>query len=563
MRRRRTFILMCVVLGIFCFLIIYLGYCQIILGPKLAAQASDMRSQRIELQEWARGEILDRHLFPLTGSESSQALYCLTSLTNRDGGSNEFNKTAQLLAPILERTTGDIEQQLNRAREQNTGWVRLAEALDSRQQAQIISLNDPSLIVVPINKRYRDDGFCAHIIGYLGGGDAPSGVAGVERIYDEILRRDPPESQLVAIHDARGVAISGLMYKIRRQQLDEKSAVVLTMDRRVQTLAEEAMNRWVKKGALVVMDIHSKEILAMASRPTFDPYRAATNRDPDSPLLNRALSPYYPGSLFKILITCAVLEEGLAKTGEEFYCSGKYLMPDGFSFPCLRKTGHGRLNLEQAFALSCNPVFIELGSRLGRIRLLNYVQKMHVNDTTLVGYPDGAGCEININPGARALANASLGQQGIRLNPLQICSLLCTIADDGNWSPPRLLSCTIDSQGEKHYPETPAREQVISPETAKTVQGLLEKVVKEGTGSSAAFPEAQVAGKTGTSQTGAIQEDDQEILDTWFGGYFPAQEPRWAIVVMVEEGESGARSAAPVFREIAQRMVNILGTRTD
>jgi len=95
------------------------------------------------------------------------------------------------------------------------------------------------------------------------------------------------------------------------------------------------------------------------------------------------------------------------------------------------------------------------------------------------------------------------------------------------------------------------------------VQGLLEKVVREGTGRSAAFPEAQVAGKTGTSQTGALKENEQEILDTWFGGYFPAQEPRWAIVVMVEEGESGAVSAAPAFKEIARGMVSALGTRAN
>lgn len=522
-----------------------------------------MRSQRIELQEWARGEILDRNLFPLTGSESSLAIYCLTSRLKPDGGSDECGKLASILAPILGRKEAELEQQLAQAREQNTGWVRLAQNLDEQQQARINSLNDPALITVPINKRYRDDGFCAHIIGYLGGGENPGGVSGIEKAYDELLRRDPPQAQLVAVHDARGAAISGLMYKIRREQQDEKSAVVLTIDSGVQTLAEEAMNRWVKKGAVVVMDIHSKEILAMASRPTFDPYRAVANREPDSPLMNRALSLYYPGSLFKILTTCAALEEGITDTGEEFTCSGKYLMPDGFSFSCLRKAGHGRLTMAQAFAVSCNPVFIELGSRLGRNRLIDYVAKMHLADVSITGYPGQTASEININPGLRALANASLGQQGIRLTPVQLCSLLATIADDGSWSPPRLLSCTVDSRGEKHYPQEATREQVISPQTARTVQSLLEKVVREGTGSSAAFPEAQVAGKTGTSQTGALKENEQEILDTWFGGYFPAQNPRWAIVVMVEEGESGAVSAAPAFKEIAQGMVNSLGTRTN
>lgn len=547
------------ILGIYGLLAAYLAYCQIIRGPHLAAQAADMRSQRIELQEWARGEILDRNLLPLTGSASSLALYCLTS----QNSSVDCAKLATSLAPVLERKAVDIEQELARALAQNTGWVRLAENLDKRQQNQIEILNHPALIMVPINKRYRDDGFCAHIIGYLGGGENPSGVSGIEKVYDEILRRDPPQSQLVAVHDARGAAISGLMYKIRKEQQDEKSAVILTIDSRVQTMAEEAMNRWVKKGAVVVMDIHSKEILAMASRPTYNPYRAASNREPGAPLINRALSSYYPGSLFKILTTCAVLEEGLTDTGEEFTCTGKYLMPDGFSFSCLRKAGHGRLTMAQAFALSCNPVFIDLGCRLGRNRMIDYAGKMHLADDTLIGYPGQTGSEININPGPRALANASLGQQGIKLTPVQICSMFATIADDGKWAPPRLLSCTVDSRGEKHYPQEAAREQVINLKTARTVQELLEKVVKEGTGSSAAFPEAQVAGKTGTSQTGVIKENEQEILDTWFGGYLPAREPRWAIVVIVEEGESGALNAAPVFKEIARRMVSSLGARAN
>lgn len=562
MRRRRTFILMFSVLGAYSILAVCFAYCQIIKGPQLAAQAADMRSQRIELMEWARGEIFDRNLFPLTGSESSLALYCLTS-SLKPAGSDEGGKIASILAPILGRREADLEQQLAQAREQNNGWVRLAENLNERQQARINSLNHPALITVPINRRYREDGFCAHIIGYLGGGENPDGVSGIEKAYDELLRRDPPQAQLVAVHDARGAFISGLMYKIRREQQDEKSAVVLTIDSRVQTLAEEAMNRWVKKGAVVVMDVHSKEILALASRPTFDPYRAAANREPGAPLINRALTPYYPGSLFKILTACAVMEEGLADTEEEFTCSGRYLMPDGFSFPCLRRTGHGRLTLAQAFAVSCNPVFIEMGIRLGRNRLIDYAAKMHLADSSIIGYPGQTAGEININAGLRALANASLGQQGIRLTPLQLCSLLATIADDGSWSPPRLVSYTVDSRGDKHYPQEAAREQVISPKTARTVQGLLEKVVREGTGRSAAFPEAQVAGKTGTSQTGELKENEQEILDTWFGGYFPAQEPRWAIVVMVEEGESGAVSAAPAFREIARRMVSILGTRAN
>lgn len=564
MYTRRIIFLMGLFLAFFAVLSCFLAYWQLFKGFQLASQAAEMRSQRVELEEWPRGEILDRNLLPLTGSESSLALYCLPHLARQAFGAGEaeqvYKEISRLLGPLLNRDQAVIYQQLMQGDEKNSGWVRLAEGLDISQQQKIEALNLPPLIVMPITKRYRNDGFCVHLIGYLGGGAQPVGLTGVEKLYNDLLGREAPQDQLVAIHDARGKAIKGLMFKIRQQQAEEKSAVVLTIDRRVQDIAEQAMNRWVKKGAIVVMDVHSKDVLAVASRPGFDPYRLADSADPDAPLINRALYAYYPGSMFKILLAAAVLEEGLVKPGQVFNCSGKYFMQDGFSFSCLRKNGHGQLSFEQAFALSCNPIFIEAGQKLGRERLLAYIQKMHVNDKTVIGFPGEKGGEIKINPGLRALANACLGQQGVKLTPLQICSLISTIADNGYWSPPRLLSYTVDAQGEEHPGESPPKEQVLSESSARVLQRLMERVVSQGTGSSASFPEARVAGKTGTSQTGALL-NDKETLDTWFGGYFPTQEPRWAVVVLVEEGESGARSAAPVFREIAQGMVQRLGSR--
>ena len=141
------------------------------------------------------------------------------------------------------------------------------------------------------------------------------------------------------------------------------------------------------------------------------------------------------------------------------------------------------------------------------------------------------------------------------VSPLQVASLIATIADNGNWAPPCLVRYTTDQAGKKEIPVKPEKKQVISQETAKKVQELMSLVVSQGTGKTAAASEVKVAGKTATSQTGNIK-DDKEILNAWFGGFFPADNPKWAIVVLVEEGKTGAEDAAPVFKEIARDMLD-------
>ncbi|HWP98437.1 MAG TPA: penicillin-binding protein 2 [Syntrophomonadaceae bacterium] len=570
MSRRRIVVLMILFLALFTILGGRMAYCQLIQGPELAARAAAMRSQRVELKEYSRGDILDRNQLPLTNSASSMSLYCLPQNLNTNSAERTREATevtlqdvTHHLGPILGREPERLYQQLVASMEKNSGWVRLADGLSSEQQASISALKQPSLVMVPITKRYQDNGFCAHLLGYIDGGAAPRGVAGVEKAYNQLLSGASSASQLVSVQDARGAAIDGLMYKIRQEQDQQKSAVVLTIDRRVQEMAEQALDRWVKRGAVVIMDVHSKEVLAMVSRPSFNPYAVGESRGTDSPLINRALTKYYPGSMFKILVAAAALEEGVVKPDENFFCSGKYIMPDGFSFSCERKTGHGKLTFAQAFALSCNPTFIDVGTRLKTSGLMAYVKKMHIDEEGLIGYPIVSGTGIRINPGPRALANACLGQDGVMLSPLQVCSLISTVADQGRWATPRVLSYTIDANGQQQTPPAAQEEQVLSQQTVGILQRLMEKVVKEGTGTTASFPEAPAAGKTGTSQTGMLKDQDQEVLNTWFGGYFPADHPRWAMVILVEDGKSGARDAAPVFKDIAQNMVNTLGSRVD
>lgn len=571
MRFHRLPILMLAFLLIFISLMARIAYFQLVKGQEIAREAISMRSKQIALREYARGEILDRNLLSLTSTESTTALYCfpgeaIKPVIKAVGSSvyepgaavpNLDDVAAKLAQALSQPDSREIQQLLNQAQKTGTSLVRIADDLSSEQIERVNAQHLSGTVIAPLIKRYRQDGYGCHLLGYVSPGANSKGQAGIEKLYDHILSENTNSQALTAVIDARGVAIPGLMFKVRPDNNDKRCAVVLTLDKRLQEIVE-SKSKSIKKGAVVVMDVQNKEVLAIASRPAFNPYddlNYLIENDEDSTLSNRALNKYHPGSLFKILVAAAALEEKKVGMEDSFYCSGKHVFNDEVAISCWKEEGHGKISFAQGFAKSCNTALIETGLRLGRQNLLKYVEKTHLTDERLLGYSKIPGSYVRINPGEPALGNACLGQEGVMLTPLQMTSLIATIADNGRWAPPSILRYTIDSLGQKQSPEELAKEQVISRETAQKVQKLMELVVSEGTGKTAALKETKVAGKTATSETGNFKEDGQEILDTWFGGYFPADNPRWAIVVMVEGGQSGAQDAAPVFKEIAQDML--------
>jgi penicillin-binding protein 2 len=577
MFRRRIDFLSLIFLCLFTLLVMRMGYIQILKGPDLTRQAVAMRSRQIELKEFSRGEILDRNLVPLTGTRVASAVYCLPQeIIKTYAGNQRANDQAAAKEAALYQLAGElgkligVEQEeifspLRDAYRRQTRFVRIADDLNPAEVQLIQESKLPGTVVAPVIKRYREDGFAVHLVGYLGGGPEDAGQAGLEKAYDALLRDNRSSAQLSSVLDARGVAIEGLMLRVRQQQNEQKAALVLSLDKRVQEIAEQAMDNHIGRGAVVVMDVDSKEVLAMVSRPAFNPYtvKEILASDQNGSLNNRTLLTYHPGSLFKILVAAAALEEGIIDENSWKYdCSGEYQF-EQVSISCWKEEGHGPVNFEQAFALSCNPAFIKVGLELGRERLMEYARRLHATDESLLGYPSyRAGGYVTIDRGEPALGNACVGQQGVMLTPLQLASLVSTIADQGRWGPPRVLRYTVDSKG-KEQPLPPVKkETVISPQTARRMQQLMEGVVAGGTGRSAALPQVRVAGKTGTSQTGRYrdQEKQDEVLNAWFAGYFPADQPRWAIVVVAEEGTSGAENAAPVFRAIANEMLRCFST---
>ena len=395
----------------------------------------------------------------------------------------------------------------------------------------------------------RYSGLCSHLLGYLSDG---VGASGVEKIFEEELRRDE-ELKFIYIGDALGRAIPEGEAEIKGTA-ETASGIALTIDKDIQLIAEKAAEL-IDRGAVVVMDIASADIVASVSRPDFDPGDVAEYfDDTDSPLINRAFSSYSPGSVFKLVLSAVALEEGIDPK-LSYECKGS-IKVDGMDFNCYGGKAHGKLNLHTALQNSCNCYFIDLAT------------KLNIQDIYAMALSIGLGTGTELYPGIegdsghigsipeltnkRALANFAIGQGDVSVTPLQMAALLSSIANGGVYSIPNILEGYVDGELNTLTKAPHGEVRVMSASTAATLREYMESVVKFGTGRGA-FSETYHAGaKTGTAQTGAF-EGDKEKLNYWFCGYVGKTEvPEYAIVVLREGACDGINPCPEVFRIIAE-----------
>jgi len=516
------------------------AYIQVYQGSELAARATREHSREVSGLA-VRGLILDRYGNTLAGAWPTRWLVAERYTTP------QAISEAEGLAGV---TAGSYLQRWVQAKDRGASSV----VLDTRagEKSGLLSVNLPGLRMVSAHTRYRQPALAPHLIGYTtkahSADDSNHGATGVEMKYDSWLGEQPGSWQELV--DGRGQPIPGLGSQMLGS--GEQSAVVLTLDRRLQALAQTAMaDGGVKRGAVVVIDVVTRDILALASFPAFDPETFYADDLDNNPYINRALLPYHPGSLFKVLVAATVLEEKVLDETVLYRCPGYYAFPSGVTINCWQEEGHGVLSFDQGLTLSCNSTFIQIGQLVGRKKLLQEATRLHLLDNQITGFQ---GMEqkglLQVEPGGPALANACLGQQGVMITPLRVANLMATVADNGWWRPPRLV--LEQRQGDRlisSYRQPPAR-QVISSATSERLQKMLRSVVDEGTGKRAEglWP---AAGKTASS------EAPGDILHTWFAGYVPADQPRIAIAVLVEQGKSGGATCAPIFKAIADGAARI------
>ncbi len=524
-------------------LIARLFYLQIVEGPRLAVLGLGGRIQEVPM-DIARGEILDRNGLPLTNTAQHFSIIVFPSLLA------DVSATVGKLSVF----TGIAPDKIMATIAEEGKPFKLKTNIDGVTAQKINTLKIPGVLAVTEKMRYGYSPLAAHVSGYINVADN-RGVSGIESMYDEVLRSSQPEYTAVLV-DAGQQIIPGLGYKhIRFGNGPGPSNVVLTLDSRIQKIVEEVMDRHALKGAVVVLHPSTGEVLAMASRPNFDANNLSQYLSQDAaPLLNRALSAYQPGSVFKLVVAAAALECEVVKPNDRFFDPG-YINVNGIRFNGwdYEKGGRGWITFTDAMAYSSNPALIEVGLKLGAEKLISYAQSLGFGHRTRLEFDGEADGNLpspeNIYPGE--LANLSIGQGSFEATPLQIVSLVATIVNDGIKVDPYIVSKFATTEGVviKNFPASRGT-RVLSRRTAREMREMMTAVTRYGTGQAAYVEGVGSAGKTGSAETGRLNAAGQSINHAWFAGYAPLDNPQFAAVVFVEEGMSGGNVAAPIFREI-------------
>ncbi|MDR1002010.1 MAG: penicillin-binding protein 2 [Oscillospiraceae bacterium] len=407
--------------------------------------------------------------------------------------------------------------------------------------------------------RYAPTTPAAHVVGYMNGDG--EGVSGIERAYDSLLQNFGGTLTARYTVNARGSSIKNTEPVITDTLHNSDAGVVLTIDTDLQLIAERAAKKYLKSGAIVLLEAETGKIRACVSYPDFSPKNVADYLDgEDSPLLNKAFASYDVGSVFKLLVAATALEDGISP--DIIFSCGGHVTIGSNTFRCSRRAGHGNLDMRGAIAQSCNCYFIELSKQIGYEKLLAAAKKLGFGKKVQLGdnyftssgnLPDKG--ELALPSG---LANFSFGQGTLQANPVQVASLILTIANGGEYLAPSIVEGVVNQSGEfiKKYPSSP-KVFVWERETANDIKNFMVAATQEGTAKPGAPNILSSAAKTSTAETG-MKKEGKKVLQAWYAGFFPAENPRYVCVVLAENGESGGATAGPVYKYIADNLTKLI-----
>lgn len=408
------------------------------------------------------------------------------------------------------------------------------------------------------NHRYSNS-LCSHTVGYVY--PDGSGACGLEKVFEKELTDSTP-LKITHITDAYGNKLYETPVSATNTAYLPKSNLKTTIDFKIQKTAEEECDLYLEKGAVVILDVHSLDVLASVSRPDFDRRNVKDSIDsPHSPLVNKAVSAYNAGSIFKIITSSAMLESGYLPEAFSL-CTGAYIA-DGKTFMCNKPEGHGFIPFKAAFAQSCNCFFYQGSIQTGGELIVKTAEKFGLGKELL-------NCPGEESPGhipnrafytQRECANLGIGQGETLITPLQAAYMTAVIAREGMGGKVNLADSITDEKGDiiKNLRQTEDR-RIISAENAKIISEMMRETVISGTARYMQDMPVAVAGKTGSAQTGWI-ENGETMTHGWFCGFFPYDNPKYAMVVFSENGKSGSEACVPIFRNIAIKINELYQTK--
>lgn len=524
---------------------------QILRYDQLAGLAGRQHQKSVELRG-KRGTIYDRRMRELALSIDRESVYANPA---------EVGESAETVASLA-RTTGLKESVILEKLRGERYFVWLKRRVAPEEVAGIRALGLRGVGFVTESQRfYPKQGLAGQVIGFVGTDDV--GLEGIEHAYESTIAGRTV--RVVLDRDARGRAVS-----LRSRDLGEPPRghdLVLTLDERIQFIAESALRAQVAKvgargGVVVVMDPRTGEILALANEPLFNP----NNFRESSPKAWRergAADSFEPGSTFKVFLAAAVLEEHLVKPDDMFFAEQGTMQVAGVTIRDHEK--YGWLTFREVLEKSSNIGAIKVGQRVGKERFYAYMVKFGFGEKTGIELPGEA--TGLLRPPQQwsevSIASLSIGQE-MAVTPLQLVTAISAIANGGMLVRPHLVKSIIQG-GEIVQEVAPVRvRRIISETTARELTTLLEGVVTRGTGKGAAVDGYPVAGKTGTAQKfdASLGRYSSQKVTASFVGYLPAEQPRVAILVSLDEPQGaaawGGAAAAPVFSAVARQTMRYL-----
>lgn len=506
----------------------------------------------------ARGRILDRNGVVLADNKT----VCTVSVIH-----NQIKEPEQVIAMLVKEL--GISEELARKRvEKYSSIERVKSNVDKTVGDRIREYDLAGVKVDEDYKRYYPYGeLASKVLGFTGGDN--QGIIGLEVKYDKYLQGK--NGKILTLTDARGIEIENAGE--RRQDPIDGNDLHISLDYNIQKYAEQAAKKAMEEhGAqsvsVLMMNPQNGEILAMVNVPEFnlnEPFsiegEVQTNQDKLNLMWRNGCinDTYEPGSTFKIITTAAAFEEGVVSLKDRFHCPGYKIVEDR-KIRCHKVGGHGAEDFAQGIMNSCNPVFIELGLRLGSEKYYSYFKQFGLLQKTNVDLP-GEAATIMHNPkniGQVELATISFGQS-FQITPVQLATTVSSIINGGNRVTPHFGAYVTDEKGKKvktfKYETT---EGIVSEKTSETVRMLLEKVVSEGTGKNAAIKGVSIGGKTATSQT--LPRSANKYIAS-FLGFAPADDPKVLGLVIINDPQGvyyGGTIAAPVMKEIFENVLPYL-----
>lgn len=569
-----------VLLVTFLMLCIRLWDLQIVKGNEMRG-LSERNRARIKKIQAPRGAIYDRNGVVLADTRPAFNLYLVPEDVR------DFDETVGGLSDLLGISRHEIIQKLKMAKDFPPSFPVLIKpdiSMDevAKIEAHRVFLPGVSIQIEP-RRFYPHGDRLAHVLGYVSEismeelrmerykdcspGDIV-GKHGIEKMYDSYLKGKDGENRVEV--DATGREIRTL----EKKEPSPGNDLFLNIDFDIQKAAEDALTG--KAGAIVVLNPKNGEVLALASRPSFDPNRLVSGlteeewkawmSDPKHPLQNRAIQGRYPpGSTFKLVLAMKALEDGLIDEHTSFFCPGGMHYGNRF-FRCWRERGHGRVDLHRAIVESCDTFFYHLGLRLGVDSIHDFARKIGLTSPTGIDLPDEKSGFVPSrewklkrfrSPWFEGeTLSVSIGQGPVWLTPIGLCQLAAFIANEGLVFKPRLARKVTTKEGRTIRTFEPEiwLDLRLKEKTAKLIKEATSGVVNErgGTAYASRLDGVEICGKTGTAQIASLEKGKHLGDHAWFIAFAPKDDPAIAMAVLVEKGGHGASAAAPIAKLITQ-----------